>query len=269
MKFQRLFIMFLGIIGCHQTIPHNSIHSMQHGKLKDQLPFEQKKIIDQHFSTFKTTAQAFENGSQGLGNQIGTYAAKLKRDEISGPQALPVSGKITFVDIIEINSGVITNTTKGDSVLVENGTVTINCGTAGSDLGTLNETTGVLVQNTDSPDIAATEITIDGDVEITNQLKLINCQITINGDLTVNGNAAASVGGGDPFNIYFQDDITSTLTVNGDIIFNGSNQRVFSCLGLIEVTLSNTIMIQNCKDLGSMALFKFWNNKIGRWEYNF
>ena len=244
MKIQKLFIVFLAIAGCHQIIPQNSIHSMKHGKFKDQLPFEQQKIIDQHFSTFKTTGQAFEHGDQGLGNRIGTYSAKSKVDKISGPvtpPVIPAVATITFIDKMELNAGEFKKMTTTTNPQVSDGTVTITANAGFTGMSGTIDGPGTLTQTTSG---VLNSITIDGNIVITDQLKLVTCDVTINGDLTVNAHDDSGIPTAG-FDDYIDIGTGSSLTVAGDILFDGKNSHNIKISGDIEATGSGIIMMQN------------------------
>ena len=240
MNLQRLFIVFLAIAGCHQIIPQNSIHSMKHGKFKDQLPFEQQKIIDQHFSTFKTTGQAFEHGDQGLGNRIGTYSAKSKVDKISGPvtpPVIPAVATITFTDTITMTNGGFA-APGGTAPVVAISDVTISAA------GTISIATAATGESIiDTVNAMANEVDINGNLIITGKLILVGTDLIISGNLEVNGDAIGE---------YINIDSGSTLKIDGNIIFNGNDISHIINNGTVETINAGTISIEkNHNNLGT------------------
>ena len=226
MNIKHLFLTILAVVTFQQISPHNSIHSMKHGKFKDSLSSEQKKIIDQHYSTFKTTSQAFENGYQGLGNRIGNAPAKLKIDENSNttaPSSIDYTGTLAFTDELTIDGGTFSRAdTNSATAIASVGPTRIQAYSTitNMDPSNVTETDGTFEKDeNNTTDLTADNVKIDADnVVITGKLTLTNSTtLTVTGNLTVNAITTST---------YINIGTGSTLTIEGNILFDGKKDSL-------------------------------------------
>ena len=241
-----------------QIQPHSSINSMINGGFKDKLSKEQTQIINQLPSTRLTAAKAFSGAHQLYSSNSGSLLAKQEIDK-STPAPAPATtydGTITLTDNFLLMNGSFDRVTSNTNPIV-NGNVKISSYGNITNMDDVDiDGDGTLTKNDNDDTLGTKEVIIEGNVVITGEFKLngsgtsANIDLIVKGNLTVNA-YSASASYPPP---YVQTDYSASITVEGDILFDGKNSRFLSLHGYVSTTTdAGTITIQNNKGTDNMG----------------
>ena len=237
-----------------QIQPHSSINSMINGGFKDKLSKEQTQIINQLPSTRLTAAKAFSGAHQLYSSSSGSLLAKQEIDKLTpAPAPAPATtydGTITLTDNFLLMNGSFDRVTSNTNPIV-NGNVKISSYGNITNMDDVDiDGDGTLTKNDNDDTLGTKEVIIEGNVVITGEFKLNGSGTSANIDLIVKGNLTVN---GCSTDIeyppsYIETDRSASITVEGDILFDGKNLRRSVLLGPISTTTdSGTITIQNNK----------------------